>query len=318
METTGNFLTQPNKDFPLDCETLDMLQSNAALAAALGSVAGDKLIVDGCDASAGGGIRSAGLVFLKTKQHPEGEVMRWEGGDTTGGMHVKTEDIAVSAMGVEYPKAYTRRTLAAGVGTENYRWEEFTRPKTPGELEAQIAELKEKLAESELKAQGEPAGVVKMWAGLKVPEGYALCDGAALRVSEYPALYAAIGDAFNTAVNYNGSQNTTQSGFFRLPDLRGRFIVGYSDVDKDYNSYGKSGGEKKHTLTEGELAEHTHEQVWRQAWFRDSISGGNWEHDYVTGGENAIGKRSTGTAGGGEAHENRPPYYTLAYIIKVG
>ncbi len=27
METIGNFLTQPNKDFPLDCDTLDMLQA---------------------------------------------------------------------------------------------------------------------------------------------------------------------------------------------------------------------------------------------------------------------------------------------------
>ena len=35
METIGNFLTQPNKDFPFDCDTLDMLQGGYALVAAL-------------------------------------------------------------------------------------------------------------------------------------------------------------------------------------------------------------------------------------------------------------------------------------------
>ena len=49
METIGNFLTQPNKDFPLDCDTLDMLQAGTALVAALGNIAGDKLILTGCE-----------------------------------------------------------------------------------------------------------------------------------------------------------------------------------------------------------------------------------------------------------------------------
>lgn len=64
METTGNFLTQPNKDFPLDCETLEMLQANAALVAALGNIAGDKVILSGCEASANGNRQRLGR-----KQH---------------------------------------------------------------------------------------------------------------------------------------------------------------------------------------------------------------------------------------------------------
>lgn len=313
METTGNFLTQPNKDFPLDCETLEMLQANAALVAALGNIAGDKVILSGCEASANGSRRSAGLVFVRTKAYPNGEVLKWGGGDTTGGMYVKTEDVSVSAMGVDYPKAYTRRTLAPGVGAENYRWDDFKKPKTPAELETLIGDLEKKLTAAESRAQSEPLGVVKMWAGVKVPEGYALCDGAALRASDYPELYAAIETAFNSAVNYNGSQNTTQSGFFRLPDLRGRFVVGYSDVDPDYKKYGNAGGEKKHTLSTDEMPRHNHGLKFRTEKWGDNANKRPFPDLNGTDGYTA----STDYAGSGQAHENRPPYYVLAYIIKV-
>lgn len=152
-----------------------------------------------------------------------------------------------------------------------------------------------------------------MWAGVKVPEGYALCDGAALRASDYPELYAAIGTAFNSAVNYNGSQNTTQSGFFRLPDLRGRFVVGYSDVDPDYKKYGNAGGEKKHTLSTDEMPRHNHGLKFRTEKWGDNANKRPFPDLNGTDGY----KASTDYAGSGQAHENRPPYYVLAYIIKV-
>ena len=329
METTGNFLTQPNKDFPLDCETLDMLQHNAALAAALGNLCGDKLILSGCEASADGSRRGGGLVFVRTRSYPEGEVMRWEGGDTTGGMYVKSVDTPVSAMGVDYPKAYTLRTLAPGVGSENFRWEDFKKPKTPAELEEQISDLRGKLTEAESRIKSEPLGIVKMWAGVKVPEGYALCDGAMLRISEYPDLYATIGKAFNGAVNYNGNQNTTQEGFFRLPDLRGRFVVGHSDVDNDYKKYGNGGGEKKHTLSIDEMPSHSH--AFKDYYYVENQSTydqGNYD-DISTNGNVGSGdsdfdntrmfyyRHKTETSGGGKSFENRPPYYVLAYIMKI-
>lgn len=240
METIGNFLTQPNKDFPLDCDTLDMLQAGTALVAALGNIAGDKLILTGCELTNNDTQRAAGYVFVKTRDYPHGEVLRWEGGNISGGMYVKLEDVSVNAQGFEYPKAYTRRTLAAGVGSENFKWEDFQKPKTSAELEKLIADLAKQQSDTAAKSVSEPLGIVKMWAGVKVPENYALCDGAMLKTSEYPELYKALGTAFNAGVNYNGTRYTTQSGFFRLPDLRGRFIVGYNDLDDEYKKYGNT------------------------------------------------------------------------------
>ena len=46
-QTVGRFLLQPNKNFPVDCETLDALQTNIALLQVLGNLAGDKTILLG-------------------------------------------------------------------------------------------------------------------------------------------------------------------------------------------------------------------------------------------------------------------------------
>lgn len=319
METTGNFLTQPNKDFPLDCETLDMLQAGAALTAVLGNMAGDKLILTGCALTHGDTRRDAGYLFVRTRDFPDGEILRWEGGDISGGMYLKKEDVAVNALGLEYPKAYTRRTLAPGVGSENFNWEDFRKPKTPDELEARIAKLEGDLATADEKiAAGEPLGVVKMWAGVRVPENYALCDGAALKTDEYPKLYAAIGTAFNAARNYNGTPYTTQGGFFRLPDLRGRFIVGYNDLDDEYRKYGNAGGEKKHILAVNEMPSHTHGQnLWQEDSGKWKGGGNNSSPNSTSKHDRTVPFGNTAPTGGGAAHENRPPFYVLAYIIKV-
>ncbi|MCM1031549.1 MAG: hypothetical protein NC410_08955 [Oscillibacter sp.] len=165
-----------------------------------------------------------------------------------------------------------------------------------------------------------PAGVITMWSGSveDIPTGWKLCDGS--------------------GVLSNGS---------RVPDLRGRFIVGYDPSDEDYNSIGKKGGEKKHVLTEEELASHDHyfkdyyhaESKNKDVDYVDYIS--NKPGDLITTTRKFVGSgdsdvdnnyffymehytdcscgvySSTGTSISAEGHENRPPYYTLAYIIKL-
>lgn len=312
-KVTGNFLIQSNKDFPLDCETLDALQTNLALLSVLGNIAGDKVILRGCELSHNGATRSEGYVFLRTAAFPDGEVLRFEGGAVGSGMYVKLEDIAVTAQGYEYPKAYTRRTLAAGVGKENFKWEDFKDVSTNAALLQTMDDLKDEINGLSEKFAPAPLGIVQLWAGRTVPDGYALCDGRQLSIKEYPDLYNTLGTTFNNAYSANGTKYTTTSGFFRLPDLRGRFIVGYDDTDSEYNKYGNTGGEKKHTLTIEEMPAHSHRytiyspgsqnrQRYSQKSNRDS------DNDE---------QRTTNSTGDNAAHENRPPYYTLAYIMKV-
>lgn len=59
-------------------------------------------------------------------------------------------------------------------------------------------------------------GTVKLFAGNYSPEGWFLCDGRLLQISQYSALFSVIGTA------YGGDGRAT----FALPDMRGRVAVG--------------------------------------------------------------------------------------------
>ena len=333
---SGNFLTQANKDFPLDCETLDYLQGLAAIAEVLGNIAGDKVVLYGCESANGGNSRGPGIVFLRTLSHPEGEVIPWEGGATTAGMYVRQEDIHVSANNTDYPKAYTRRSLAPGIGAENYRWEDFCDVPSVRELMAENRKLREDMAAM----RSSPLGIVEMWAGVSVPDGYVLCDGSALRVEDYPELHKALGSSFNTAVSSTGVRYTTETGFFRVPDLRGRFVVGHSDIDIDYGDMGAAGGKKTVALDTSQLPAHNHmlkdymmipkgsgecnAGVWAvgglemEAGF-DSVWNNPKRSDTASDNRGFIQwlRHGSDNTGAGEAHENRPPYYVLAYIMRA-
>jgi len=68
-----------------------------------------------------------------------------------------------------------------------------------------------------------PTGAIIPFAGLGVPAGWLLCDGQAAYKSQYPALFNAIGYA------YGDIQSNTN--VFKLPDLRGRGVIGYDDMN---------------------------------------------------------------------------------------
>lgn len=320
----GNFLTQANKDFPLDCETLDYLQKLVALAALAGNIAGDRVVLCGCEPNAEGTRRSAGYVFVKTQSQPEGEVLPWDGGSTTSGMYVKQEDVAVNANNTNYPKAYTRRSLAPGIGSENYSWEDFTDIKTIKDLMAENRELRAELAG----VQPSPLGVVQMWAGAAVPEGYVLCNGQELRTADYPELYKALGVTFNTATSASGTKYSTRAGYFRVPDLRGRFVVGQHDSDNDYRACGSGGGNKAVALTMEQMPAHKH--TFKDYYHAESSKKVKGSYDYIPI-NSKVGcgdtdydneylqyyRHDTDSSGSGATHENRPPYYVMAYIMRA-
>lgn len=126
-----------------------------------------------------------------------------------------------------------------------------------------------------------PTGVIVAWSGTTVPGGWALC---------------------------NGSSGT--------PDLRGRFILGEGQGSGLTNRVkGQTGGEETNLLTVAEMPVHYH-----------GISK-IFEHGRSFKGDDAsdhplkqcCGKQgmATDNAGGGQRHNNMPPFYVLAYIMKL-
>jgi len=91
------------------------------------------------------------------------------------------------------------------------------------------------------------------------------------------------------------------------PDLRDRFIV---CAGSSYGP-GATGGEDTHVLTINEMPAHTHTTVVTE--------GGNAGVSYHEGANTLAGEANvaTSSSGGGSAHENRPKYYALAYIMKL-
>jgi len=88
------------------------------------------------------------------------------------------------------------------------------------------------------------------------------------------------------------------------PDLRDRFIVG---AGGGY-AVGATGGEAFHTLTVAEMPAHSHSVDYANA-------SGPFYWDKGVGAWQNTG--NTGSTGGNQPHENRPPYYALCYIMKV-
>ena len=97
-----------------------------------------------------------------------------------------------------------------------------------------------------------PPGCVSAFGGATAPSGWLECDGSAVSRTTYADLFAVIGTTFGV-----GDGSTT----FNLPNQARRVLVGEGGTGTGIigNSIGDTGGAETHTLTESEMASHTHE-----------------------------------------------------------
>ena len=97
----------------------------------------------------------------------------------------------------------------------------------------------------------------------------------------------------------------------------GRVVVGLDIADADFNTPGQTGGAKTHTLTEGQLPEHSHTSPWVEAsnqgtdsrWGTETLPSGTGSAGGVDT-DNTVG-RFTSPIGSGQAHNNVQPYVVL-------
>jgi microcystin-dependent protein len=156
-----------------------------------------------------------------------------------------------------------------------------------------------------------PIGAIILWYGsvAAIPVGWSLCNGQTV-------------------------------GAYTTPDLRERFVVGAggdnSTVSGGGYSVGDTGGATSVTLTTSEMPAHSHTVTdsghSHGSTVRNNFLVGNGDYgsDPRIGADNKTysfqfaGSTSSATtgisianAGSGSAHENRPPYYALCYIMRT-
>jgi microcystin-dependent protein len=179
-----------------------------------------------------------------------------------------------------------------------------------------------------------PSGTVIMWGGdvSSLPDGWVLCDGR----------------------TYN-LEGVSTSGGIPTPDLRGQFIAGYSNAG-DYATLNPvTAGGAFHALTVAEMPSHSH-SISSDHRHTVGFSASSHGHDFsvsdaekstgviagastapvagfhylpvdnpkstsrvgttVTVGSSGTGI-SVGETGSSQAIDNRPPYYVLAFIMKL-
>jgi microcystin-dependent protein len=303
--TIANYKAFPNMAFPLECDGLADSQLNDALLSVLGNIGGDKYILAGLTAAT----NNAGYVFLATQDFPSGELLYVEPATATmGSLCLRKSNENITANDYPYTNAYTKRTLYHGIpsaGVESYALSGFVQLETNAALKQRLDTLKTQVDG----LTQTPSGIICMWSGAiaNVPQGWALCDG--------------------------------QDG---RPDLRGRFIVGYNSDDEDYNAPGKTNStDKMRSIDASQMPVHNHIQrvspennaFQKHPGYRiDTDPGVSADQAQARNNDNVsfepwvAGNGGSGdgddfvhtlSAGGGAGIDFRPPYYTLAYIIKL-
>ncbi|HEY5223917.1 MAG TPA: tail fiber protein [Microbacteriaceae bacterium] len=158
-------------------------------------------------------------------------------------------------------------------------------------------------------------GEIRIFAGNFAPVGWSFCDGSVLPISEYDVLFALIG------TTYGGDGQTT----FALPDLRGRFAVHTgSGGGRPTTVIGQSSGSETVTVALSQLPSHTHvPQATSTPATTATAAGGSWavwpDSPYAAAATPSVAMNASAVAptGGGQPHENMPPFTTVSFIISL-
>jgi len=161
-------------------------------------------------------------------------------------------------------------------------------------------------------------GIVEMFSGAEaaIPVGAILADGRAVSRTTYPnlnALYARAGYPYGS-----GDGSTT----FNVPDLRDRIPLGKGDMGgtaadrvtsastggANSDTLGGAGGAQTHTLSVSEMPAHTHS-------ITDGLVPDPSTYSAIASAGYVRGNDTTGSTGGGGAHNITQPWLAVNYIV---
>jgi microcystin-dependent protein len=105
------------------------------------------------------------------------------------------------------------------------------------------------LADLAQESTGSPTGTIVTYASSTIPSSWLECNGAEVSQSTYADLYALIAATYGSA----------GSGNFKLPDLRGRAVIGAgTGSGLTTRALAAAGGVEAVALSDSEMPQHTH------------------------------------------------------------
>ena len=135
-----------------------------------------------------------------------------------------------------------------------------------------------------------------------------------LSVGDLTSLKAALVDIFHPVGEYYISSNPTNPAELfggTWEEVHGRFLF----AEDDAHPAGSTGGEESHILTEPEIAAHKHAMAYgpessaSSTGFAYGIAAGSATNS--AGGRGYASNLGTFSAGGGQPHNNMPPYLAV-------
>jgi len=141
------------------------------------------------------------------------------------------------------------------------------------------------------------------------PRGWAFCNGQLLPISQNQALFSLLG-------TYYGGDGQVN---FALPDLRGRVPMHVGSG----HTLGERGGEEAHTLSNAEMAQHTHVPQGSSNPPNASTPLNNfWASNtgfspYAGAVNETMSPAAISNVGGSQSHFNMSPFLTLNFCIAL-
>ena len=185
-----------------------------------------------------------------------------------------------------------------------------------------------------------PSGIIVMWSGVAaaVPSGWYLCDGQNGTPDLRNRFIVGAGSSYEVG-NTGGSDSVTLTteqmpshshGFSLTANSNGNHSHSYSGTTSTYTSASGSGTIRGqaydtgdfHSTTTGYVQAGKSDYSSQTLWTMNIGGGGSHSHTY-SGSTSSGGAHthsisgSISNTGGGQSHENRPPYYALCFIMKL-
>lgn len=130
-----------------------------------------------------------------------------------------------------------------------------------------------------------------------------------------PKLFAEAFPINKVEVFFDAEDHSNFLGFQWEKVSQGRIPIGLDTSDTDFNTIGKTGGEKEHTLTIDEMPQHEHKMftgggsawTWTTSWSQNNGKN-SW---------NGMAGNQMTLVGGNQAHNNMPPYIVMAFWRRI-